>query len=52
MIEDENDPNAYGRVEKVYPESGMVAVSNMNMPFQGTFAHVLFTPYEVMVVKR
>jgi len=46
----EEHMNARGMVVAVRKD-GLLEVSNMNMPFQGTFAHVLFTPYELEKIR-
>jgi hypothetical protein len=45
----ENHPNAMARVVEV--RDTMVVVSNLNQPFLGTLANVLFNRSEVEVVR-
>lgn len=44
-------PNAYARVDWTNMTAGTVTVTNMNMPFQGTFAGEVFKLDEVEFVK-
>jgi len=43
-------PNAYARVVRVNHTKETMDVSNMNMPFQGTFAGKTFTFDEIELV--
>lgn len=46
----EEHMNARGMVVAVR-DDGLLEVSNMNMPFQGTLCHTLFTPYELEKIR-
>ncbi len=46
----EDDPNGFARIVDILP-NGKVVVSNMNMPFCGTYANLQLFPYEVLVDK-
>lgn len=39
---DENNPNSVARVEEIRYDKGGVYVSNMNMPFNGTYSRKFF----------
>ena len=43
----EDHPNAYARVDRIDIAKGTVYVTNMNMPYQGTFAGKEFKLSEV-----
>ena len=45
-------PNGYARVDSTDVVAGTVRVSNMNMPFQGTFAGKEFKLNEVEFVRK
>jgi len=47
----ENHCNAYARVDSTNIDEGTVKVTNMNMPFQGTFAGEVFKFHEVTFVE-